>query len=84
MVWVRERTTSTERPPLVGEVIANGNGGRSVGIVRSHTIEFSFSFYWRHIPLLSLHTSCELLHHIREATTNNNPEWGYIWQGCSS
>jgi hypothetical protein len=23
MVWVREQTTSTERPPLVGEVIAN-------------------------------------------------------------
>jgi hypothetical protein len=23
MVWVRERTTPTERPPLVGEVIAN-------------------------------------------------------------
>jgi hypothetical protein len=23
MVWVRERTISTERPPLVGEVIAN-------------------------------------------------------------
>jgi hypothetical protein len=22
MVWVRERTTPTERPPLVGEVIA--------------------------------------------------------------
>jgi hypothetical protein len=23
MVWVRERTIPTERPPLVGEVIAN-------------------------------------------------------------
>jgi hypothetical protein len=23
MVWVRERTTPIERPPLVGEVIAN-------------------------------------------------------------
>jgi hypothetical protein len=23
MVWVRERTIQTERPPLVGEVIAN-------------------------------------------------------------
>jgi hypothetical protein len=23
MVWVRERTTPTEQPPLVGEVIAN-------------------------------------------------------------
>jgi hypothetical protein len=23
MAWVRERTTPTERPPLVGEVIAN-------------------------------------------------------------
>jgi hypothetical protein len=23
MVWVRERTILTERPPLVGEVIAN-------------------------------------------------------------
>jgi hypothetical protein len=25
MVWVRERTIPTERPPLVGEVIANGS-----------------------------------------------------------
>jgi hypothetical protein len=23
MVWVRERTTPTKRPPLLGEVIAN-------------------------------------------------------------
>jgi hypothetical protein len=23
MVWVRERTIPTERPPLIGEVIAN-------------------------------------------------------------
>jgi hypothetical protein len=23
MVWVRERTIQTERPPLIGEVIAN-------------------------------------------------------------
>jgi hypothetical protein len=23
MVWIRERTIPTERPPLVGEVIAN-------------------------------------------------------------
>jgi hypothetical protein len=23
VAWVRERTTPTERPPLVGEVIAN-------------------------------------------------------------
>jgi hypothetical protein len=28
MVWVRERTTPTERPPLVGEVIANFCGLR--------------------------------------------------------
>jgi hypothetical protein len=28
MVWVRERTTPTERPPLVGEVIANFCGER--------------------------------------------------------
>jgi hypothetical protein len=28
MVWVRERTTQTERPPLVGEVIANFCGQR--------------------------------------------------------
>jgi hypothetical protein len=26
MVWVRERTIPTERPPLVGEVIANFYG----------------------------------------------------------
>jgi hypothetical protein len=28
MVWVRERTISTERPPLVGKVIANLSGYR--------------------------------------------------------
>jgi hypothetical protein len=28
MVWVRERTKPTERPPLVGEVIANFCGQR--------------------------------------------------------
>jgi hypothetical protein len=34
MVWVRERTISTERPPLVGEVIANfaGRGWHVVGV----------------------------------------------------
>jgi hypothetical protein len=26
MVWVRERTIPTERPPLAGEVIANFGG----------------------------------------------------------
>jgi hypothetical protein len=26
MVWIRERTIPTERPPLIGEVIANFYG----------------------------------------------------------
>jgi hypothetical protein len=31
MVWVLERTIPTERPPLVGEVIANFSGYRVPG-----------------------------------------------------
>jgi hypothetical protein len=33
MVWVRERTIPTERPPLVGEVIANFCADRGCHVV---------------------------------------------------
>jgi hypothetical protein len=33
MVWVRERTIPTERPPLVGEVIANFFADRGCHVV---------------------------------------------------
>jgi hypothetical protein len=33
MVWVRERTIPTERPPLVGEVIANFFADRGCNVV---------------------------------------------------
>jgi hypothetical protein len=41
MVWVLERTIPTERPPLVGEVIADKR--RSLGVVRSRTQATEFS-----------------------------------------
>jgi hypothetical protein len=51
MVWVRERTISTERPPLVGEVIANflRRGGATWSAWRIPTAVFSVS---RQEPLL--------------------------------
>jgi hypothetical protein len=51
MVWVRERTTPTERPPLVGEVIANFCGERVPCGQRDGSLR-PYSRFSRQEPLL--------------------------------
>jgi hypothetical protein len=51
MVWVRERTIPTERPPLVGEVIANFCGSRVPRGQRDGSL-WPYSRFSRHEPLL--------------------------------
>jgi hypothetical protein len=47
MVWVRERTTPTERPPLVGEVIANFCGWRVPRGQRESSLRTYSRFSWQ-------------------------------------
>jgi hypothetical protein len=51
MVWVRERTIPTERPPLVGEVIANFCGYRVPCGQRDGSLRPYSRFSWQE-PLL--------------------------------
>jgi hypothetical protein len=51
MVWVRERTIPTERPPLVGEVTANFCGWRVPRCQRDRSLRPYFRFFWQE-PLL--------------------------------
>jgi hypothetical protein len=51
MVWIRERTIPTERPPLVGEVIANLCGQRVPRGQRDGTL-WPYSLFSRQEPLL--------------------------------
>jgi hypothetical protein len=51
MVWVRERTIPTERPPLVGEVIANFCGYRAPRGQRDGSLR-PYSRFSRQEPLL--------------------------------
>jgi hypothetical protein len=51
MVWVRERTIPTERPPLVGEVIANLYGWRMPRGQRDGSLR-PYSGFSRQEPLL--------------------------------
>jgi hypothetical protein len=46
MVWVRERTIPTERPPLVGEVIANFFADRRCHVVSVTIPTAVFSVFW--------------------------------------
>jgi hypothetical protein len=55
MVWVRERTIPTERPPLAGEVIANFCGLRVPRGQRDGSLQ-PYSRFSREEPLLLLLT----------------------------
>jgi hypothetical protein len=54
MVWVRERTIPTERPPLVAEVIANFCGGQRDGSLRP------YSRFYTQVPLLFCQVASQL------------------------
>jgi hypothetical protein len=78
VVWVRERTIQTERPPLVGEVIANFCGWR-MSCCQCDGFLRPYSRFPRPEPLLYLSSSSSIvltrLSGLRSRPTTSQKIW---------